>query len=732
MACLMKGNKMQMSRWATFWVLLASTLMISSCGGGGDSSGSGDTTPVVPAPPAIKKVLIFGIDGCRPDALEHAFTPNLDQLRAEGVYHDGVQVTDTTWSGSGWSCILNGVWRDKHGVANNAFTGKDYTTWPDLFTRIEEANPALETVRLTSWSLMYSQMTTGADTSLKLDSDEETTDSAIQFLNSRNEDPDAAFVYFLEVDKAGHSKGFHPTVPEYIQKIETVDTRIGSILASLKSRPDYDAEDWLIIVTSDHGGNYAGAYNGHGEDRPEDRTVFMIVSGPSVKNPGGTIYPQPSQVDVVPTVLAHLGIDADPAWNLDGNVLGIADPAFPAPVPGYNSNLIDNGNGEWDRGFDGMTPNSLMKEWTDVQGATVVTYGSGSYPTQSSPGPANRGLNFLTGGNADITSVVQRIDVSSLATEIDSAAGVKFTLSGHLGGYKNQEDSATVTARFLDERRKAAFAAPDGKVYFFRGDLFWKYDPVAGKVEAGYPLPISGNWPGLENFQGGAGSIDAILNRGSNKIIFFKGAEYLQFDWNSNQVDAGYPKAIAGNWPGLEHLSGGAMNLDAAVDWGTGKFYLFKGNQYIRFDKSNWSADAGYPLRISTQTWKDFAVWPVGIECAFNWPPDANRAYFFKQGSYVRYKKGTGMHSTDYPMNIDATTWEGLDSWYFGANTASAIGPVTPSDRNDITGLLERTSTGKLPAGTRTVEIEILFRKKSGSNNDGYADALSLVLTPGN
>jgi hypothetical protein len=702
---------------------------ISSCGGGG---GSGDSNAGdIAAAPAVKKVLLIGIDGCRPDALEKADTPNLDQLRAEGVYHGNTQVTDTTWSGSGWSCILHGVWRDKHGVANNAFTGKDYSTWPDLFTRIEQVDPALQTVRLTSWSLMYSEMTTGADTSLKLGSDVEMTDKAIEFLNSRDDDPDAMFVYFLDVDKTGHADGFHPTVPEYIQNIEDVDDQVGSILAALKNRPDYESEDWLIVVTSDHGGNYAGAYNGHGEDRPEDRTVFTIVSGPAVKNPGGTLYPQPSQVDVVPTLLTHLGIDPDPAWGLDGNVLGIAESAFVAPVTGYGTNLVANGDGEWDRGIGGMTPNALVKEWTDVHKATVITYGSGNYPTQNSPGPAARGKNFLAGGKTDLSSLVQRIDVSSLATAIDGAAGVNFTLSGYLGGYKNDGDSATVTARFLGGTRKAGFAAPDGKIYFFQGDQFWSYDPANDRVEDGYPKPVSGNWSGLENFQGGSENIDAILDRGNGKIVFFKGAEYIQYDWDTGQADAGYPKSIEGDWPGLENLRGGATNLDAAVNWGTGKFYLFKGNEYVRFDKDDWKADAGYPLRISDQTWNDLSVFSTGVECIVNWPTDSGRAYFFKQGSYVRYKKGSGVYNDSYPRKIDSDTWDGLEDWYIGPATAASIGPVTAADRSDQTGLLERIHAGTLPAGTRIVEIEVLFRKDTGSNNDGYADNISLVLTPG-
>ena len=39
----------------------------------------------------------------------------------------------------------------------------------------------------------------------------------------------------------------------------------------------YAREDWLIIVSTDHGGKDKG----HGQDIPECRTIFLIVSGKS-------------------------------------------------------------------------------------------------------------------------------------------------------------------------------------------------------------------------------------------------------------------------------------------------------------------------------------------------------------------------------------------------------------------------------------------------------------------
>lgn len=74
-----------------------------------------------------------------------------------------------------------------------------------------------------------------------------------------------------------------------------------------------------------------------------------------------------------------------------------------------------------------------------------------------------------------------------------------------------------------------------------------RFTKVSDGVDAGYPNPIAGNWPGLPaGFEAG---IDAALMRKDNhKIYFFKGTRYVRFSNVSDGVDAGYPAGINGNW----------------------------------------------------------------------------------------------------------------------------------------------------------------------------------------
>jgi hypothetical protein len=57
------------------------------------------------------------------------------------------------------------------------------------------------------------------------------------------------------------------------------------------------------------------------------------------------------------------------------------------------------------------------------------------------------------------------------------------------------------------------------------------------------------------------------------------------------------------------------------------------------------------------------------------------------------------------------------------------IGPVLAVDRQDATGLLERTAVGAVPFGTRTLTVVLAMTRQEGTANDGYADNLSLTFT---
>ncbi len=233
--------------------------------------------PLVLQAQTIKKTLLIGIDGCRPDALQTANTPNLDRLIANGIYSPDALNDDITYSGPGWSAIVCGVWSNKHLVTNNFFLTQDYDSYPSIIKRIEDYNPSLTTASICHWNPINDFMIQGfADYKANLSTDQDVSNDAVNYLT--NNDPDFMFLHFDDVDAAGHSNGFSSTVSSYISAIEGVDANLGPVLDAIENRPNYANEDWLILVTTDHGGLGLS----HGGTTIQEEKVFVIVSGNSV------------------------------------------------------------------------------------------------------------------------------------------------------------------------------------------------------------------------------------------------------------------------------------------------------------------------------------------------------------------------------------------------------------------------------------------------------------------
>lgn len=268
-----------------------------------------------------KHVIILGIDGCRPDALLAANTPNMDALAAAGsvtysAFVGGVPGTPTqqpTISAPGWTTILTGVWTDKHKVTANTFAGYDFTNYPHLFQRLKEYNPDAYLVSIVEWAPVDTYLVGPVDeyTSVRERAIDNTTTNLISraITNVLPADPDVMFLHFHEPDTAGHGYGFSPTVPQYLAAIEKVDAGIGTLLDALPLRPNYANESWLIIVTTDHG----GTGRGHGGQTAAERTVFVIASGGDA--PQRVIEPGPGLTCIAPTVLAFLGVPIPAQWG---------------------------------------------------------------------------------------------------------------------------------------------------------------------------------------------------------------------------------------------------------------------------------------------------------------------------------------------------------------------------------------------------------------------------------
>ena len=165
----------------------------------------------------------------------------------------------------------------------------------------------------------------------------------------------------------------------------------------------------------------------------------------------------------------------------------------------------------------------------------------------------------------------------------------------------------------LTEQAPTPSPAPQSAcAYFFKGADYVRYNIATNRVDVG-PTPIARFWPTLP--AAFTRDLDAAVNWGNGKAYFFKGADYVRYNIATDRVDVG-PVPIAQEWTALPAAF--TRDLDAAVNWGNGNAYFFKGADYVRYDIANNRVDVG-PVPIA-QEWTALpANFQRDLSTALNW-----------------------------------------------------------------------------------------------------------------
>ncbi len=242
-----------------------------------------------------KKAVIIGYDGCRADVLtevqqensaigyllENGASKNLTYCG--GVNYPEVNTQDTS-TAPGWCSILTGVWADKHGITKNDITKTmDYKT---VMTSLTEEKIIDSASFITRWKGHFSR-----DNATYLLEKEycEQNGLGVTFNHCKNNDashefvleevgkaecPDFLFVIYEHTDSEGHSYGFTINNPDYKKAFTQSDACGYEVIKAIEDRETYATEDWLIIVTSDHGGKGTG----HGKESIQERMTFAVMN----------------------------------------------------------------------------------------------------------------------------------------------------------------------------------------------------------------------------------------------------------------------------------------------------------------------------------------------------------------------------------------------------------------------------------------------------------------------
>jgi predicted AlkP superfamily pyrophosphatase or phosphodiesterase len=250
-------------------------------------------------------VLLFSLDGVRPDAIEQAATPVIDCLKRQGAWTGRARTEMPSVTLPCHQSMLRGVPVTRHGITSNQFQPLARPV-PSL---IDAAHAAKKRVGFFyNWEQLRDLAEPGSvDVAYfrrdcySAEGDQRIAAAAVEHL--RRESLDFAFVYFGWTDECAHRTGWMSD--PYLRAIENADTCVGQVLQAVPH-----PEGMTVLVQSDHGGHDRS----HGTDRDEDMLIPWILSGAGAR--AGTHLDGTVRIfDTCPTLAHLLGIPPAPEWE---------------------------------------------------------------------------------------------------------------------------------------------------------------------------------------------------------------------------------------------------------------------------------------------------------------------------------------------------------------------------------------------------------------------------------
>jgi len=292
-----------------------------------------------------KKAVFIIIDGVGKDVIEKLATPNINAIAREGAFISAYQGGERgeynqtpTISSPGYNNVLTGVWYNKHNVPDNNIKAPNYY-YPTIFSFFKTQYPEKKIGVFSSWEDNRTklvgdglQQTGNIKVDYKFDGleldtikyphdkarqfmakiDQAVTDEAARCISENA--PDLSWVYLEFTDDMGHAFG---DSKQYHDAVMAADQRIGKIWEAVKQREKQFKEDWIIIVTTDHGRDPKTG-RGHGGQSDRERSSWIATNAKPLN-----VYARKgkaSVVDILPTLVKHLGVQlsAEQKRELDG------------------------------------------------------------------------------------------------------------------------------------------------------------------------------------------------------------------------------------------------------------------------------------------------------------------------------------------------------------------------------------------------------------------------------
>ncbi|MEJ5995397.1 LamG-like jellyroll fold domain-containing protein [Pedobacter sp. Du54] len=223
-----------------------------------------------------RKVLIISIDGLTGSELKSIAPTNVEALRKTSKYSYDVLRGQVANDVASWATMITGVSYSKHLIKENTFqptprenSHESPAVFRNSFDYILQYK-SVKTAMVTSWPELRNYVKV-VDFAPIVNTDLAVKDSAINIINTSTP-LGAMIVNFREVEAAGEKGGFLATNTVYKNAVLKADEYVGNLVAALKARKNYTSENWLVIVTTNHGGS---------NDDP--KPGFIIASNSSLK-----------------------------------------------------------------------------------------------------------------------------------------------------------------------------------------------------------------------------------------------------------------------------------------------------------------------------------------------------------------------------------------------------------------------------------------------------------------
>lgn len=323
---------------------------------------------------AEKKVVFVLIDGISADVIEKVSTPNLDAISQEGGYtraymggEKGGYSQTPTISAVGYNSLLTGTWANKHNVWGNDIKSPNYHHW-NVFRIAKQMKPKIRTAIFSSWEdnrtkligegmkeaggfeFDYSYDGYELDTvNFPHDKDEHYISKVDEMVSKRaaeciaKEGPDLSWMYLWYTDTMGHKFGDSEA---FYRSIELADKQVGRVWDAVKQRKEKFNEDWMIVITTDHGRRLPDG-KGHGGQSDRERSIWIVTNH---QNTNSYFKSNPAIVDIAPSILRHMEIEMPEDLNkeMDGISLigGVSASDLKARKKGSQFNLTWKSFGE--------------------------------------------------------------------------------------------------------------------------------------------------------------------------------------------------------------------------------------------------------------------------------------------------------------------------------------------------------------------------------------------------